>query len=45
MFVCCKCCVLSVEVSATGWSSGLLRGVSWFKTDVSKLPIGSLFKG
>ena len=26
-------------------SFGLLRSVSWFKTDVSRLPIGTLFKG
>jgi hypothetical protein len=26
-------------------SSGLLRGVMWFKTDVSGLPIGTIFKG
>jgi hypothetical protein len=26
-------------------SSGLLRGVSWFKTDVSGLPISPIFKG
>jgi hypothetical protein len=26
-------------------SSGLLRGVRWFETDFSGLPIGSIFKG
>jgi hypothetical protein len=26
-------------------SSGLLRGVSWSETDVSRLPIGPIFKG
>jgi hypothetical protein len=26
-------------------SSGLLRGVRWFETDVSALPIGPIFKG
>jgi hypothetical protein len=26
-------------------SSGLLREVKWFKTDVSGLPIGPIFKG
>jgi hypothetical protein len=26
-------------------SAGLLRGVSWFKTDVSELPIDSVLKG
>jgi hypothetical protein len=24
---------------------GLLRGVSWFETDVSGLPVGPIFKG
>ena len=26
-------------------SPGLLRGINWFKTDVSRLPIGLIFKG
>jgi hypothetical protein len=26
-------------------SSGLLRGVRWFETDVSGLPVGPIFKG
>jgi hypothetical protein len=26
-------------------SYGLLRGVNWFKTDVSGLPMGPIFKG
>jgi hypothetical protein len=29
----------------TSSSSGLLRGIRWFQTDVSGLPIGSIFKG
>ena len=26
-------------------TSGLLRGLWWFETDVSELPIGPIFKG
>ena len=37
--------ILQPRLNWSTSSSGLLRGIRWFETDVSGLPIGSIFKG
>jgi hypothetical protein len=46
--VCCGILPVSFVGTSTkenNWDAGFHRHVSWFKTDVSWLPIGHIFKG